>query len=251
MTQDHSVGSINDPQLSNQCAGSVEAARSEFHQIGGGATPTPALHSIRIAPIKFNVAKRVLVKHHYLHSMPGGTQSSLGAFVEDRLLGVLTLGVGPSNAHRLVEKAAPTDCVTLTRLWLSDELPKNSESRVLGIALRSLGSATSFKFVATYADPNVEHVGTIYQATNWIYIGESQAMPLLDFGDGVGRHTRSVARKYGTHSLKYLRKHGLTVKKIPQARKHRYIYFLDRTWRNRLKPEQLQYPKKEDRNATD
>ena len=226
-------------------AGSVEAARSEIHQIGGGANPTPALQSIRIAPIGFDVAKRVLVERHYLHSMPGGTQISLGAFVEDRLQGVLTLGVGPTNAHRLVEGAQPNDCVTLTRLWLSDELPKNSESRVLGIALRSLRTATSIKFVLTYADPNAEHVGTIYQATNWIYIGESQAMSLLDLGDGVPRHTRTIAHRFGTHSLKHFQEHGMTVKKIPQSPKHRYIYFLDKSWRDQLNPEQLPYPKKE------
>ena len=237
--------------MSKSRAGSVEAARSEIHRIGDGANPIPALHSIRITPIVFDVAKRVLVEHHYLHSMPGGTQISIGTLVEDRLLGVLTLGVGPTNAHRLVENTAPTDCVTLTRLWLSDELPKNSESRVLGIALRSLRAATTLKFVLTYADPNAEHVGTIYQATNWVYIGESQAMPLLDLGDGVGRHTRSVAHDFGTHSLKHFRKHGMTVKKIPQAAKHRYIYFMDRSWRDRLKPEQLPYPKKEDRNEAD
>ncbi len=233
-----------DPERTTS-AGSVEAARSENHQIRGGANPTPALHSIRIVPIQYAVTKRILIEHHYLHSMPAGTQINLGALVENRLLGVLTLGVGPTHAYRLVDGAAPNDCVTLTRLWLSDELPKNSESRVLGIALRSLRKATSFKFVLTYADPNAEHVGTIYQATNWIYIGESQAMPLLDFGDGIGRHTRSVAHDYGTHSLKHFEKHGMTVKKIPQAAKHRYVYFLNKSWRSRLNPEQLPYPKKD------
>ena len=97
----------------------------------------------------------------------------------------------------------------------------------------------------TYADPNATHVGTIYQATNWIYIGESQSAPLLDLGDGVGRHSRTVAHRFGTHSVKHFRKHGMTVKKIPQSAKHRYIYFLDRSWRDRLNVEQLPYPKKE------
>ena len=251
MSRDHFEEFSDALEPYDHCAGSAEAARSENHQIGGGANPTSALHSIRITPIGFDVAKRLLVERHYLHSMPGGTQISLGALVEDRLLGVLTFGVGPSKAHRLVEGAAPSDCVTLTRLWLSDELPKNSESRVLGIALRSLRKATSFRFVLTYADPNAEHVGTIYQATNWIYIGESQAMALLDFGDGVGRHTRTIAQRFGTHSLKHFLKHGMTVKKIPQAAKHRYIYFLDPSWRDRLKPERLPYPKKENPNEAD
>jgi len=227
-------------------AGSVVVARSEFHQERGGAIPTSALHSIHIAPIELDVAKRLLVEHHYLHSIPGGTQISLGAFVEDSLLGVLTFGVGPTNAHRLVVGAGRRDCVTLTRLWLSDELPRNSESRVLGIALRSLAKATTLKFVLTYADPSAEHMGTIYQASNWIYIGESQASSLLDFGDGVPRNGRTVGHMFGTHSVKHFRKHGVNVTRIPQVPKHRYIYFLDKSWRDQLKPEQLAYPKKED-----
>ena len=244
MSRDHQERSPSDPKKSSQCAGSVEAARSENHQIGGGANPTPVLHSITVAPIGFAVAKNVLVEHHYLHSMPGGTQICLGAFIEDRILGALTFGVGPYNGHRLVDRAKRSDYVTLTRLWLSDELPKNSESRVLGISLRSLGTATSLKFVLTYADPNAEHLGTIYQATNWIYIGPSQAMSLIDLGDGVGRQTRTVAHEFGTHSLKHFRKHVMKVKLIPQAPKHRYVYFLDRSWRDRLRPEQLPYPKR-------
>ena len=203
------------------------------------------VRNLNVIPLPRRLAKRVIEKEHYLHSMPGGTQLCLGTLVEDRLLGVLTFGVGPTNAHRLVDGAARTDCVTLTRLWLSDELPKNSESRVLGIALRSLQKATSFKFVATYADPGAAHIGTIYQATNWIYIGESQSAPLIDLGDGVGRNSRTVAHRFGTHSLKHFRKHGMTVKKIPQAAKHRYVYFLDRSWRDRLNPEQLPYPKRD------
>ncbi|MBN4064106.1 DNA methyltransferase [Dehalococcoides mccartyi] len=212
----------------------------------GGAIPTSALHSIQVRPIESGIAKMVLTENHYLRSMPGGTQISLGAFIEGRLLGVLTFGVGPTNAHRLVDSAARSDCVTLTRLWLSDELPKNSESRVIGIALRSLAKATSLKFVLTYADPSAKHMGVIYQASNWIYIGESQPMSLLDFGDGVHRNARTVGHQLGTHSLKHFRKNGLNVTRVPQAPKHRYIYFLDKTWRSRLKPEQLAYPKKED-----
>ena len=236
---------MTDQKEISPSAGSVEAARSEIHQKRGGAIPTSALHSIEVAPVQSGLAKRYLTENHYLHSIPGGTQIWLGAFVEDRLLGVLTFGVGPTNAHRLVDGAERPDCVTLTRLWLSDELPRNSESRVLGAALRGLAKATTHKFVVTYADPNAEHVGTIYQATNWIYTGGSQVSTLLDFGDGVQRNSRTVGHMFGTHSVKHFRKHGVDVTRIPQVPKHRYIYFLDKSWQDRLVPDQLPYPKKE------
>ncbi len=189
------------------------------------------------------VAKELLVQKHYHHSFPGGTQLALGVFLILRLVGALTLGAGPAQAHRLVDGAGPQDCLALTRLWLSDQLPSNSESRVLGCVLRALRSSTEVKFVISYADPTQGHVGYIYQSSNWLYTGLSQATPLYDIGDGKLYHSRTLSQIFGTHSLKYLRDHGVQARLVPQQPKHRYIYFLDRSWRARLKVAALPYPK--------
>ena len=95
----------------------------------------------------------LLVREHYTHSAAVGTQLAFGAFVDLRLLGVLTLGVGPYNTYRLVDGASPSGCLTLSRLWLDDELPANSESRVLGVMLRALKRSTNLKFLISYSDP--------------------------------------------------------------------------------------------------
>lgn len=200
---------------------------------------------LTVGPVPIAVAKVLLVRHHYLHTMPGGTQLAFGVFAGPRLLGAATWGVGPKNAHRLVAGAAPDDCLTLTRLWLADELPRNSESHVLGQVLRALRRHTAIQFVLSYADPAQGHVGTIYQAANWLYTGLSEAMPLLDLGDGVPRHSRSLAHAYGTHSRQHFARHGVHVRLIEQAPKHRYLYPLDPTVRERLTVPVLPYPKKE------
>ena len=162
-------------------------------------------------------------------------------------MGVVTLGVGPFNVPSLVEGATADDCLALTRLWLSNDLPKNSESRVLGVITRALTKSTSVKFLVAYADPaeGVRHLGTIYQAAGWLYTGLSEAMPLYDIGDGVRRHSRSLSHAYGTHSVKHFKNHGIAVQVIPQQPKHRYIRFLDLSWRPRLRVPELPYPKKE------
>ncbi|MBT4512505.1 MAG: DNA methyltransferase [Chloroflexi bacterium] len=167
-----------------------------------------------------------------------------GVFLDQELLGALTFGAGPAQAYRLVDRARPDDCMTLTRLWLSDRLPGNSETRVIGVVLRNLKKYTSLKFLISYADPVHGHLGIIYQATGWIYTGLSSAMPLYDLGDGKVRHCRSLSHAYGTRSIKYLTDHGVTVKRISQTGKHRYIYFLDPSWRPRLTTPTLPYPKK-------
>jgi hypothetical protein len=54
-------------------AGSVTAARPADQQAGGGAIPTPALQQIQVRPVPVSVAKKLVEKNHYLHSLPGGT----------------------------------------------------------------------------------------------------------------------------------------------------------------------------------
>ncbi len=226
-------------------AGSVTVSTASNHEGRAGSIPSPALQSIRVQPIPFVAAKKILVGHHYLHSLPGGTKLAFGTFVEGRLLGAITFGVGPFNAFSLVEGSCPDHCLTLTRLWLSEELPPNSASRVISICLKYLRKYTSLKFIITYADPAQGHVGTIYQATGWLYTGLSEAMPMFDLGDGKLRHSRSLGHAFGSHSRKYFTDCGLKVKSVVQPSKYRYVYFLDKTYASRLKPPVLPYPKKE------
>ena len=225
-------------------AASVEASTVSLQEAGPGASPRAALQDIVVKPISHSVAKALVDRNHYLHSLPGGTQLPFGIFLGMRLMGALTIGCGPSQAYRLVEGAYHEDCAVLTRLWLSDELPMNSESRVIGIVLRALRRNTSLKFIVSYADPSQGHVGIIYQATGWTYTGLSDATPLYDVGDGVPRHSRSLSHALGTHSVKYFRSHDIDVKVLPQAAKHRYIRFLDPTYRMRLQVAVLPYPRK-------
>jgi hypothetical protein len=227
------------------CAGSVAAAQPEFRQAGGGAIPILALQKLMVKPMPFFIAKQLVVREHYLHSFPGGTKLAFGAFVGTRLLGALTLGAGPANAYSLVASATPDDCLTLTRLWLSDELPTNSESRLIAVVLRSLKKHSGLKFLVSYADPAQGHLGTIYQATNWIYIGLSQATPLYDIGNGRHYHSRSLSHAFGSRGRRYFQRHGIPVKLVPQQAKHRYVYFLDSSWRARLRVPALPYPKHE------
>jgi len=230
-------------------AASVTVSTAFIQEAGAGSSPSAALHNLTVSSIPMLAAKELLERHHYLHSLPGGTKLCFGVFNGQRLLGAMTFGSGPALAYSMVEGAKPEDCLTLTRLWLSDELPPNSESRVIGFAIRSLRKYTSLKFLVSYADPAQGHMGTIYQATGWLYTGLSSAMPLYDLGDGIARHSRSVSHAFGSHSIKYFADHGVNVKLVAQSQKHRYIYFLDSEWRSKLKVPVLTYPKREATNG--
>ena len=226
-------------------AASVMASTARSHRAGPGSNPRAALHSLAVRPVPIQAAKSLIVRNHYLRSLPGGTQLAFGVFRDSQMLGALTLGAGPANAYRLIRAATREDCATLTRLWLAESLPKNSESRVLGIVIRALRRHTSLKFLLSYADPTQGHVGTVYQATGWIYIGLSQATPHYNFGDGIARHPRTVGANIGTRSVKRLRNCGIHVGIVPMLGKHRYLYILDTAWRPFLQVPVYPYPVKE------
>lgn len=162
-------------------------------------------------------------------------------------MGALTLRAGPKMVYRLVAGAEPDDCATLSRFWLSDDLPRNAESRVLSIVLRALCRNTAIRFVVSYADPSRGHIGTIYQATGWLYTGLSSAMSLYDLGDGKLHHSRSLGHAFGSHSVRHFEAQGVRVKLVQQTAKHRYLYPLDPTCRNHLTVPIMPYPKKAER----
>jgi hypothetical protein len=99
--------------------------------------------------------------------------------------------------------------------------------------------------VVSYADPGAGHVGRIYRAAGWLFLGESEPQPLLALDDGPARHTRSVSSILHTHSVAYLRSHGFRVRLVPTTPKLRYVKLLDSTWIARLKRQPLPYPREE------
>ena len=234
------------------CGVGATSSTARHQRDDGGASPTtplqPSPRELRLGVIPPAVAAALLVRHHYLHAMCAGVRLCFGVFAQGQLLGVLALNAGPIGGPRLVAGASTRDCLSLARLWLADELPRNSESRVLALLVRALRQHTSVRFLLSYADPavapgGVPHVGYVYQAAGWLYTGLSEPQPFFDLGDGRRLHTRSVASVWGTHSKPFLERHGLTVRAVPTLGKHRYLCFVDPSWRARLRAPVLPYPK--------
>ncbi|MHB1006527.1 MAG: Mom family adenine methylcarbamoylation protein [Chloroflexota bacterium] len=196
-----------------------------------------------LKPIPYQVARALLERGHYLHSISAGTVLLLGVFIGERLLGVAQFTCGSRQAHCIVEGAQARDCITLARLWLSDELPTNSESRVLAVSLRLLRKGTPVKFVVTYADPEAGHLGRIYQASNWLYLGQSWGDDPIDLGDGRLRPARTLSNRYGSSALPFLRQLHPQAQRVPVPGKHKYVFFVDPSWRARLRLPILPYPK--------
>lgn len=137
----------------------------------------------------------------------------------------------------------------LVRVALNGQQPCTSE--VVAACLRQLHKdAPEIKIVISFADKDQNHFGTIYQATNWIYIG--------DYGVKKAQSYIINGRKYHNKTIhdKGLSKADLlkidpNMVEVSSLGKRKYIYVFDkklrREWMKQAKP----YPKKVNNDNTE
>jgi len=196
--------------------------------------------------LDYETAKKVVVKNHYSGRMPP-YQLALGFYIKDRLNCVILFG--PSATAKMTDSLPSSNYWELSRLFSFDWGSKNIESICISKALKYIEKNCNKDIIVSFADPSENHVGYIYQATNWLYCGLSlKTGGYTYFFDNKWQHPRSTVAKYGT------RKHAdilkiepdVKFKRIPQ--KHRYIYLLGskkkkKELRKKLKYKILPYPK--------
>ncbi len=218
-------------------------ARRSLREVAVQPRPRRSIvKALEVRTVEPPTIKPMIEVGHYLHSMPGGVLRCFGVYFEGDLVGAVVFTSGARQGHRLLNAARPRDVATLSRLYLKDDLPKNAESRVVGVALRALRRETPLKMVLSYADPAAGHVGTIYKASGWIYLGRTEPNTYVDLGDGRLHHPRSVYNRFGSNSVGHLRSTGVAAIRKRVGGKHRYAYVLDPAWRWRLRGTVQPYP---------
>jgi hypothetical protein len=188
-------------------------------------------------------AQEIVVRNHYLHRKAPCSQA-FGLFDEtDTLKGVVMYGTPSSSALRagIAGKEHASNVLELTRLWIDDSTPKNSESYLIGNSIKHCEK----EIVVSFADTSQNHLGIVYQATNWIYTGLSAKR--TDWSvEGIDKHGHTWADKYTAAEMRELFGERFTL--VPRSRKHRYIYLNAKGRRKKellalLKYEQQPYPK--------
>jgi hypothetical protein len=188
-------------------------------------------------------AQEIVVRNHYLHRKAPCSQA-FGLFDEtDTLKGVVMYGTPSSSALRagIAGKEHASNVLELTRLWIDDSTPKNSESYLIGNSIKHCEK----EIVVSFADTSQNHLGIVYQATNWIYTGLSAKR--TDWSvEGIDKHGHTWADKYTAAEMRELFGDKFTL--VPRSRKHRYIYLNAKGSRKKellalLRYEQQPYPK--------
>lgn len=186
-------------------------------------------HTMKVEQVSVRFARSYIAKYHYTQSMPDSTLFCFAGWYGQKLAGVAVFGMGGSKARytSVIADIKNGEYAELTRLWCPDAAPRNTESRLIAASIKML--PLRIKLLLSYADDGMGHKGTIYRATNWLYVGATNASDVLVDGNGKVFHPRllgiyrmrrpefaelsdsEIMRKIGLH-----RKAG--------SFKHKYIY---------------------------
>lgn len=200
---------------------------------------------IIVKPIARADADRIVKRLHYSHSVVRNSQLHLGVFLGGRCHGVMQFG--PSFDKRkiqgIVSGTAWDGFLELNRLAFDDELPRNSESRALGVAMRMLRkNAPQVKWVISFADGTQCGDGTIYRAAGFVLTGirRNQTVYVGPKGDVISAMTVSkhTTEHGGASSMQPYVAAGY--KPMPGFQL-RYLYFLDPSFRSRLTVKELPF----------
>ncbi len=227
-----------------------------------------------VAPIADDrTAKAFVVEHHYSASYPAA-RFRFGLYEKAALVGVAVFSVPANYATLACLPCAPADACELGRFVLIDGVRANGESWFLARCFELL-HRDGVAGVVSFSDPVPRsavggaevfkgHVGTIYQASNAVYLGRARADSLRLLPDGSVLHNRAVAKlRSGDKGRRYVgaRLEALTgsrigddvdawlaewlpriTRRLPHGGNHKYAFALDRRLRKRM-PVSRPYPK--------
>jgi hypothetical protein len=214
--------------------------------------PTLDTSRCEVKPINYETAARIVETYHYAHRVPS-IVLAYGMYVDGVLAGCITYGIPPvPNVQRLCGEEHRLNTLELNRLFIHDWAGRNSESWLIGQSVKMI-PLNQYFILVSYADTKYDHLGTVYQATNWLYTGlssieKNEGVLLID---GTIMHPKQIVNLFGTRAIDTIKDNlgNRFVEVIQGEPKHRYVYFLGsksqrRTLRKALKWEVLPYPKR-------
>jgi hypothetical protein len=210
-----------------------------------------------IKQISYTEAKTIILKYEWLGTMGSGISHCYGIYFDGQLAGCVCLGVmiGIGGYHGFVGEKYKKKGIQLSRGACVHWAHPHSASRLIGYALKDL-KGKGYKFVIAFSDPDAGEIGTVYQATNWNYLGFGKytGYNLIWPGGDLYMNDRGfrTKNKGGINVDVFLKENphlGLTKK--PVFPKARYMYLLGskkekkemmKVLKSRIKP----YPKRAD-----
>jgi hypothetical protein len=189
-------------------------------------------------------AKYAVMRWHYSRAMPSSKLVRFGVWEDNKFSGAVIFGIGANRHLARPFSLADTEVCELVRVALAPGR-RYPTSQVVAVALRLLKrQSPGLRLVVSYADLGEGHLGTLYQAGGWLYLGTSDQSYLRIHGRIV--HPRTVYDRYGRggQSVPWLRANvDPKAERVEMASKLRYVMPLDKAMRRQLAPQARAYPK--------
>lgn len=207
---------------------------------------------IIVKPITSAAANKVVKAVHYSGKVVQNSNLHFGVFLDGKLEGAMSFGspMDKSKVLPLVDGTLWNEMLELNRMAFSDTLPKNSESRALGVAFRLIKKHyPQIKWVLSFSDGAQCGDGTIYRASGFDLVGikENSSLYNTPSGTPIARMTwdsatperrREIAKQYGFTKYdasgfltKTIKMNSMGALKGFQLK---YVYFLDKNAKQRL-----------------
>ena len=132
-------------------------------------------YDFKINEISRPVATDFVQSLHYSKIMPKLTKHFLGCYLNNELVGVLTLGWGTqpkATIAKLFDGLDTKDYYEIGKMCMKEEMPKNSESQMISVVVKWMkDNCPEKQFLYTWADGIMGKPGYVYQAANFLYGG--------------------------------------------------------------------------------
>lgn len=200
--------------------------------------------------MKINIASNKAVKYacmkfHYAKTLPVPKYSFNIFNNKNEWCGVIMYGPGANFHIGTPFGLYQGEILELTRVALNGKQEKTSQA--VAMSLRKIHKMVPhIKMIVSYADLDQNHVGTIYQATNWIYLGKfNENAKSTYIIHGKKHHNRIVHMKGLKSNLETVKKYiDPRATRLITKGKHKYIFVFDKILREKLLKKSKPYPKK-------
>ena len=179
---------------------------------------------------------------HYSKSVPAVQYAYNVYNNHDEWCGCILYGGGANNNLAKSFNKNAGEVLELERVALNGK--QEQTSKAVAISLKQLHKDNPLcQMIVSYSDHRQKHIGTIYQATNWIYLGIVHTSDTQYFYNGKWTHERTINSKANRDYLKSI------LPKRENSNKFKYIYCFDKDLKEHYKKLALPYPKDKDITA--
>jgi hypothetical protein len=210
------------------------------------------MSTLRLDFCSHEAARVSIMRWHYSRQLPKSKLVKIGVWEGDKFRGAIIYGLGANRHIASPFGLQGTEVCELVRVALAPGRV-HPTSRCVAISLKLLHrQSPGVKLVVSYADSGQGHNGTIYQASNWVFLGGSEQSYIKVLGKV--EHPRSLYDRYGRkgQSIPWLRQNvDPRADRVPNPPKWKYVYPFDPKLRRRLETQALPYPKRGRSNTSD